>query len=120
MPDIQRRSTRIKLFDSAVIPGGGSYAIISPIWNITPGQAFSLWIESLTSSATVGVAINQYPGLNGTGGDPVVDTLASSAAVGILSASDIALNQNISKAISVTMVNSGSSAAVVTASLLMY
>jgi hypothetical protein len=119
MPDIRRRATRIKLFDAQQI-AGSSGSVTSDIWNITQGQAFSLWTEALTSSASVGVTINMYPGLNGTGGDPVSDTLASSAAVGIVSGTDLDINEDIAKAISVTLTNTGLSAATISQSLLIY
>ena len=119
MADIRRRSTRIKLFSSQSV-AASSGTVTSEIWNVTPGQIFSLWTEALTSSATVSTTINMYPGLNGTGGNPVTDVVASSAAVGILSGTDLQVNEDVCKAISVTLTNKGSSAAVVSQSLLMF
>ena len=119
MPDIRRRATRIKLFDSQQIDGS-SGSVTSDIWNITQGQAFSLWTESLSSSATITVTINMYPGLNGTGGDAIADVAASSAAVGILSGTDLDINEDIAKAVSVTLTNTGLAAATISQSLLIY
>lgn len=119
MPDIQRRATRIKMFHEKSLPT--TQTITSDIWNITPGQAFSVWVEDMTSSASITLAMDMYPGLNGTGGDPVRQTLASSAAVGILSGSDIQINEDISKAVRmVATYNGPGSPAMITVSLLMY
>lgn len=117
MADLKRDSQRISLARSQSI--AASAAFTSDIWNITQGQAFSLWTNALTSSASVGVAINMYPGING-GGVAKVDTLASSAAVGVLSESSVQINADICKSVSVTLTNSGSSAAVVSMDLMMY
>ena len=117
MADLRRDSQRLILAKSQSI--AASAAFTSDVWNITPGQAFSLWTEALTASASVSVAINMYPGLNG-GGVKKTDSLASAAAVGVLSESSIQINADICKSVSVTLTNNGSSAAVVTQSLLMF
>ena len=118
MADLQRDSQRISLFRSTAVAASSGTAT-SDTWNITQGQAFSLHTEAITSSsASISCAISMYPGING-GGVPVVNTLAS-LAVGVLNESAIELNATICKSVKAVLTNAGSSAAVVTQSLLMF
>ena len=119
MGDLRRDSQRISLFREKTIGGGSSSSIVSDIWNITQGQAFSLHTEALTSSATVTIAIYMWPGING-GGTPIIDVLASNIAVGVLNESAIEINATVCKSMKAMATNTGSSAAVITQSLLMF